>query len=44
MQIIKYKKEGNGRVAYGLKEPNDNIFTFWNDSNLLDDEDYMNFN
>ena len=36
-QSAKSEKEGNGLVAYALKDPNDNTFTYWNGSILLDD-------
>ena len=35
--LAESEKEGNGLVTYGLKDPNDNTFTFWNGSILLDD-------
>ena len=35
--LAESEKEGNGLVTYGLKDPNDNSFTFWNGSILLDD-------
>ena len=35
--LAESEKEGNGLVTYGLKNPNDNTFTFWNGSILLDD-------
>ena len=35
--LAESEKEGNGLVTYGLKDPHDNTFTFWNGSILLDD-------
>ena len=35
--LAESEKEWNGLVTYGLKDPNDNTFTFWNGSILLDD-------
>ena len=35
--LAESEKEGNGLVTYGLKDPNDNTFTLWNGSILLDD-------
>ena len=35
--LAESEKEGNGLVTYGLKNPNDNTFTLWNGSILLDD-------
>ena len=35
--LAESEKEGNGLVTYGLKDPNDNTFTTWNGSILLDD-------
>ena len=35
--LAESEKEGNGLVTYGLKDPNDNTFTYWNGSILLDD-------
>ena len=35
--LAESEKEGNGFVTYGLKDPNDNTFTHWNGSILLDD-------
>ena len=35
--LAESEKEGNGLVTYGLQDPNDNTFTFWNGSILLDD-------
>ena len=35
--LAESEKEGNGLVTYGLKDPNDNTFTHWNGSILLDD-------
>ena len=35
--LAESEKEENGLVTYGLKDPNDNTFTFWNGSILLDD-------
>ena len=35
--LAESEKEGNGLVTYGLKDPNDNSFTYWNGSILLDD-------
>ena len=35
--LAESEKEGNGFVTYGLKDPNDNSFTYWNGSILLDD-------
>ena len=38
--LAESEKEGNGLVTYGLKDPNDNTFTFWYGSILLDDGRY----
>ena len=35
--LAESEKEGDGLVTYGLKDPNDNTFTHWNGSILLDD-------
>ena len=35
--LAESEKEGDGFVTYGLKDPNDNTFTHWNGSILLDD-------
>ena len=35
--LAESEKEGDGLVTYGLKDPNDNTFTYWNGSILLDD-------
>ena len=35
--LAESEKEGNGLVTYGLKDPNDNTFSHWNGSILLDD-------
>ena len=35
--LAESEKEGNGIVTYGLTDPNDNTFTNWNGSILMDD-------
>ena len=35
--LAESEKEGNGLVTYGLKDANDNSFTDWNGSILMDD-------
>ena len=35
--LAESEKEGNGLVTYGLKDANDNTFTDWNGSILMDD-------